>query len=136
MQKKWTIVIGLFVLVVVVGGIVLGLGEVIYLNSDGQRGWSLGAAMYEMLGWDAEAFRTDFGWHVAQPGQAHLLEDSNNAGVAPYIGYPFGRGNRHGGFAGGYAGHRGGALFWLAILGIGYLLYGWQKQSTAKINAA
>jgi hypothetical protein len=33
----------------------------IYRRSDGQRGWSVGVAVYQLFGWDAEAYEEDFG---------------------------------------------------------------------------
>ena len=64
MSKKWIIAI---VVCVVVGTIAcagmgaLRWGEMVYRLSDGERGWSVGVAVYQLFGWDAEAYEEDFG---------------------------------------------------------------------------
>jgi hypothetical protein len=66
MSKKWIIAIVAFVIVGMVacaGLRALRWGEMIYRRSDGQRGWSLGAGIYRMLGWGAEAYEEDFRMH-------------------------------------------------------------------------
>ena len=102
MSKKSKVTIGVFVSVIVVVGIgLLGLGEAIYRNSDGERGWSLGAGVYELFGWDADAYRSDFGrGRVTRGGEADLLdlplEDEDGDGVPDRVQVPveaaFGRG--------------------------------------------
>jgi len=68
MSKKWQVVIGVIVAVVVLGGIgALRWGGMVYRASDGERGWSLGASVYELLGWGEEAYRADFDWDRATP---------------------------------------------------------------------
>ena len=55
--------IGLIVVVVVMllGGLAaLRFGAAVYHLSDGERGWSVGAAVYDLLGWGEEAFQSDF----------------------------------------------------------------------------
>ena len=59
MSRKWKVSIGIIAVVMIVAG-VLRWGSVVYRNSDGERGWSLGAAVYELLGWGSEAYRADF----------------------------------------------------------------------------
>jgi len=134
MSKKWKIAIGVL-LVVVIGGAVLSFGEMTYLSSEGQRGWSLGAAVYGLFGWDAEAYRADFNHHMEQRSYTRLsLDEEGNLEVVPNAGYSFGRGGRHGGF--GYARGGGHLFFWLTVLGIGYLLYRRQKRNSTEKNAA
>lgn len=68
MSRKWQVAIGVIVAVVALSGIsALRWGGMVYRASDGERGWSLGAAVYELLGWGAEAYRSDFGWERATP---------------------------------------------------------------------
>jgi hypothetical protein len=68
MSRKWQVAIGVIVAVVALSGIcMLRWGGMIYRASDGERGWSLGATVYELLGWGAEAYRSDFGWDRATP---------------------------------------------------------------------
>lgn len=63
MSKKVKIIIGITVAaIIVIGGGLLHWGSLIYWNSDGERGWSLGASVYEFLGWDARAYKSDMGW--------------------------------------------------------------------------
>jgi hypothetical protein len=73
MSRKWQVAIGVIVAVVVLSGMgVLRWGGMIYRASDGERGWSLGATVYELLGWGAEAYRSDFGWDRATPATGAL----------------------------------------------------------------
>jgi hypothetical protein len=64
MSKKWIVAIVVCTIVCIIacaGMGVLRWGEMIYRQSDGQRGWSVGVAVYQLLGWDAEAYEEDFG---------------------------------------------------------------------------
>ena len=137
MSKKSIVTIGLVISVIVVVGIgLLGLGEAIYRNSDGQRGWSLGAGVYELFGWDADAYRSDFSrGRVVRGGEADPLDlplvDEDGDGVPDRVQVPveavFGRGF---GSRFGRGGHSFGVVgrmfcwgfFGLAI-GAGFMLY-------------
>lgn len=132
--KKLAIAIGIVALVLTIACAALGFGESVYLSSNGQRGWSLGAAFYNAMGWGAEAYRADAAQHmqhrIAVQGQA---ETQN--GVNPIDAYGFG--SRHAGFNGGRSGHGGGFLFVLTVLGVaGYLYYRHQKQNQATTKVA
>lgn len=131
MSRKQKITIGVIVaIIVVVGGGLLRWGSVVYWNSDGERGWSLGAAVYELLGWGSEAYRDDFGReHVLYDGEdalgVHLVDDDEDGvpdrgvvetftGSVSVFGHrtPFGRVRGHGGKLGGLM-----CLVPLALLG-------------------
>ena len=102
MSKTHKVTIGVVVAVIVVVGFgLLGLGEAIYRNSDGERGWSLGAGVYQLFGWDADAYRSDFGrGRLARGWEADLLDlplvDEDGDGVPDRVQVPaeaaFGRG--------------------------------------------
>ena len=63
MSKNWKITIGVIIAVIVLVGLgMLRWGSRVYWTSGGERGWSLGASIYQMLGWGTEAYRADFGW--------------------------------------------------------------------------
>ncbi|MBC7263354.1 MAG: hypothetical protein H5T64_03235 [Chloroflexi bacterium] len=63
MSKTWKLAIGVLVILVVLFGLgLLHWGEIVYWRSGGERGWSLGAAVYRLLGWGVKAYRSDFGW--------------------------------------------------------------------------
>ena len=99
MSRKWKVSIGIIAVVMVVAGL-LRWGSVVYWNSDGERGWSLGAAVYELLGWGSEAYRADFHERVA-------YDEDADEGADRRFGRWFGVG-REGhfgpsGFAGGLA---------------------------------
>ena len=70
MSKKQWIVIGVVIVFVfmIVGGL-LRWGERVYRASSGQRGWSIGASVYQMLGWGADAYQKDWSYTCAT-GQA------------------------------------------------------------------
>lgn len=112
MSKKWIIAIVVFVVVGVVACAGLGAlrwGEMIYRQSDGQRGWSVGAGIYRMLGWGAEAYEEDF-------GQMHWLDDDKDetADCAEIEEAPFGH---HRGLRPGRRLGHGGAPRFLAGFG-------------------
>jgi hypothetical protein len=127
--KKSAITIGIVALVLTIACAALGLGESAYLSSNGQRGWSLGAAVYNALGWGAEAYRADMAQHHSvaqtQPGAQNVPNAAAN-----------GYGSRHtGGLNGGRSGHGGFVL--LVVLGVaGYLFYRQRKQKQAVATAA
>jgi hypothetical protein len=106
------VIIGVVVAAIVIVGIgLLGLGEAIYRHSDGERGWSVGAGLYELLGWDAEDYRSDFGrGRDSEDGSWDLsLVDEDGDGVPDRVRIPeeatfdrgFARGRRSFGFARG-----------------------------------
>jgi hypothetical protein len=62
MSRTWKYVIG----VIVVIAILVGLGMLrwsnrVYWSSNGERGFSLGAAVYQAFGWGTENYLSDFG---------------------------------------------------------------------------
>jgi len=80
MSKKWKIAIGVIVAAIVISGIgLLSLGSVIYWNSGGKYGWSLGAYISELV------------WG---PGASAYLPKARAFvwGFGPGRGVPFGRG--------------------------------------------
>lgn len=144
MSNKHRITIGIIVAVVVVVAGLLHWGNAVYWSSDGQRGWSLGVLAYELLGWDAADYRSDFGrdWDAAGAEQLELslLDDDGDAvpdrGVVQvpsetvstrrsgrWFGlHSFGRGSG--------LSHGGGRLIFLALLiGLGIFFFhrrGWK----------
>ena len=141
-RKKVTIGV-IAAIIIVVGGGLLRWGSVVYWNSDGERGWSLGAAAYELLGWDSEAYRDDFSRERAlYDGEGALevrLVDEDGDGV-PDRGVvetstgsvsafshrtPFGRLRGHGGKLGGLM-----CLVSLALLGgLAFVFYRRRRKS-------
>jgi hypothetical protein len=63
MKKGRWIAVGIVVLVLACIGLsALRWGEMVYWRSGGERGWSLGPALYRLFGWGgAEEYRADFG---------------------------------------------------------------------------
>ena len=116
MSKKWIIAIVAFVIMGMVACAGLGAlrwGEMIYRRSDGQRGWSLGATVYEALGWGSEAYRSDFGWdRVVPEGEAF------GPGRIGRFGRHFGPFRAVGGL--------GRLAFLAALIGLGVFL--WRRQ--------
>jgi hypothetical protein len=131
--KKLATKIGIVVVVLTVLFSALGIGEGIYLSSNGQRGWSLGAAVYNALGWGAEAYRAD----MAQHGQ-HRIAAKEGVNAAGNTNSQYGFGGRHasGNFNGARSGH-GGGFFLVAVVGVaGYLFYRQRKQKQTAATAA
>lgn len=63
MSRTLKIAIGVLVIAMVLFGLgLLCWGEIVYWRSGGERGWSLGAVMYRLLGWGAKVYLSDFGW--------------------------------------------------------------------------
>jgi hypothetical protein len=137
MSNRSKVTIGVIVAAIVVVGIgLLGLGEAIYRKSDGERGWSLGAGVYELFGWDADAYRSDFGrGGMARGGEAELLDlplvDEDGDGVPDRVQVPeeaaFGRGfgsrfdrSRH---PFGVVGRLFCWGFFALVIGAGFVLY-------------
>ena len=115
MSKKWIIAIVVFVIVGVVACAGLGAlrwGEMIYRQSDGQRGWSVGVGINRMLGWGAEAYEEDF-------DRAHWIdEDADETADYTELEVPF---RHHRGLRPGRRFGRGGAPRFLA--GFGCLVF-------------
>lgn len=136
MKKKWFIVIGILVVVFFIACAVIGAGESIYRASNGQRGWSMGAAAYNALGWGTDAYLAD----SAQRMQHRLgisSQTENKSGETPDAAQnnslPYGAGSHlrqtdrrgHGGFF----------LLVLIALGAGaFFFYRRKKQSAAAAN--
>ena len=142
MSKKAKVTIGAIVSIIVVVGIgLLGLGEAIYRNSDGERGWSLGASVYELFGWDADAYRSDFGrGRVTRGGEANLLDlplvDEDGDGVPDRVQVPVEATFGHGfGSRFAYGRHSFGVVgrmfcwgCFALVIGAGLLYYRWRRN--------
>jgi len=85
MSKSKKIVIGVMVVV----ALFLGLGllrwsSMVYWRSGGQRGFSPGAAAYQMMGWGAENYMADLGLQAGENGWTTPVDvqliDTNNDG--------------------------------------------------------
>jgi hypothetical protein len=134
--KKLAITLGIAALVLTIVCSALGFGESVYLTSNGQRGWSLGAAFYNAVGWGAEAYRADMAQHFQQHA---ALQQPGEKGSVPSVDGAYSYGSHHSGmgFNGGRSGHGGGGFFLFAIVGVaGYLFYRKQKQNKATLKAA
>jgi len=136
MSKKWIIAIVAFVIVGMVACAGLGAlrwGEMIYRQSDGQRGWSLGAGIYRMFGWDAEAYEEDFRMHWSDDDEDETADcaEIEEAPFGHHRGLRPGRRFGHGGAPRFLAGF--GCLALLSLLAIpGVLLYRrWRKDKAA-----
>jgi hypothetical protein len=86
MSRNKKIVIGVIVGTVIF--LVLGLlrfSSRAYWNSGGQRGFSVGAATYQLMGWGAENYMADMGFQPGEEGWTAEMEvqlvDDNNDGV-------------------------------------------------------
>ena len=119
MPRKWKVAVGVTVAVVVLVGLgLLRWGGAVYRASGGERGWSLGAFVYEVLGWGSEAYTSDFGWDRAMPeggafGRGHIGR--------------FGRG--FGPFR--VVGGLGRLAFLAALIGLGVFLWRRQRKTQA-----
>jgi hypothetical protein len=92
---------------------VLRWGEMVYRRSNGERGWSIGVAIYQLFGWDAEAYEEDFG-HVGR------LTDDNADSTADCAETEAVFWHHRGRRLGGRMGHRGGPRF---LAGLGCLAF-------------
>ena len=153
MKNKWFIIIGSLALVVIIACAVLGFGENAYRSSNGQRGWSLGATVYNALGWGADAYRADTTQHMqrrmgsqGQPGNNNGVQAAPNGApnAAPDKPQFPGRGFGQAGFQRGQFGRPGGGLghgllilIILVALGVGgfFLYRRWKKNRAAKTEA-
>jgi len=119
MSKRGKVAIGVIVVAVVMVGLgLLRWSGMVYRASGGERGWSLGATVYEALGWGSEAYRSDFDWDRAIPE-----------------GGAFGRG-RIGRFGRGFGPFRvvgglGRLAFLAAVIGLGVFLWRRQRKTQA-----
>ena len=67
MSRNKKIMMGVIVAVVLLLGLgLLRWSSMVYWNSGGQRGFSAGAAMYQLMGWGTENYMADMGF---QPGE-------------------------------------------------------------------
>ena len=119
MSKRGKVVIGVVVVAIVVVGLgLLRWGGMVYRASDGARGWSLGATVYQALGWGVDAYRADFG-RVAPEGEGL------GRGHGAHFGHGFGPFRAVRGL--------GGLVFLAALIGLGVFL--WRRQTrTAPVN--
>jgi hypothetical protein len=84
MSRNKKIVIGVIVGVVLF--LALGLlrfSSRVYWSSGGQRGFSLGAATYQMMGWGAENYMADMGFQRGEDGwvseiDMHFVDDNDD----------------------------------------------------------
>ena len=123
MSKKWIIAIVVCVILGIVACAGMGAlrwGEMVYRQSDGQRGWSVGVAVYQLFGWDAEAYEEDFGQlHrlAVDDADAETTADcvESDASVGRH------RGRLRGHHPGGRFGRHGGPRFLAGLACIGFL---------------
>jgi hypothetical protein len=132
MSRKWKVAIGVIIAAVVVAGLgLLRWSGMVYRASDGERGWSLGATVYEVLGWGSEAYRSDFGWDRGMPeggalGPERIERFGGPSGLS--------RGWRYGRAFGPFrvVAGLGRLAFFAVLIGLGVFL--WRRQR--KIRAA
>ena len=126
MSQRRKVAIGVIVAAIVVVGLgLLRWSGMVYRVSDGERGWSLGATVYEALGWGSEAYRSDFGWDRAVPeegafGAGRIARFGRHSGLS--------HGWRHGRAFGPFraVGGLGCLAFLAALIGLGVFL--WRRQ--------
>jgi hypothetical protein len=131
MSRKWQVAIGVIIAVIVVVGLaLLRWSGMVYRASGGERGWSLGAYVYEMLGWGSEAYRSDFGWDRAAPeegafGPGRIARFDQRFGLS--------YGWRHGRAFGPFrtVGGLGCLVFLAALIGLGAFLWRRQRKTQA-----
>lgn len=112
MSKRGKVVIGVIVVAIVVVGLgLLRWGEMVYRASDGERGWSMGATVYQALGWGSEAYRADL-------DRAAPEEGAFGRGRIAHSGWGFGPFRAVRGL--------GGLVFLAALIGLGVFL--WRRQ--------
>jgi hypothetical protein len=87
MSSKWKITIGIVVVIFLLAGLItLGWGERVYRSSGGQRGWSLGALVYQLSGWGQANYLADFNRakkFPPQPVQREAKRSNNDKSNAP-----------------------------------------------------
>jgi hypothetical protein len=86
MSKNRKIVIGVIVAVVLFLGLgLLRWSSMVYWRSGGQRGFSVGAATYQLMGWGVDNYMADMGLQPGEDGWttevAVQLVDDNGDGV-------------------------------------------------------
>lgn len=117
MSKKWIIAIVVCAIVCVVACVGMGMlrwGEMVYRLSDGERGWSVGVAVYQLFGWDAEAYEDDF-------GQTRRLVDECEEGAVDCAETSVRLARHRGHFANGRLGYRGAPRFLAGLVCLGSL---------------
>jgi hypothetical protein len=131
MSRKWKVAIGVIIAVIVVVGLgLLRWGSMVYRASGGERGWSLGAYVYEVLGWGSEAYRSDFGWDRAVPEEGAFgpgCIERFDRRSSPSHGW------RHGRAFGPFraVGGLGCLVFLAALIGMGAFLWRRQRKTQA-----
>jgi hypothetical protein len=119
MSKNRKIALGVIIAVVIITGMgLLRWGGVVYRLSDGERGWSLGAAVYQMLGWGSEAYQEDF-------DRAYSLSDGEAEWGDLYGHRRFGRGFGRARFGGGL----GRLVFFAFLIGLAVFLFRRWRQA-------
>ena len=86
MSRNKKIVIGVIVVVVLFIGMgLLRWSSRVYWLSGGERGWSPGASVYQMMGWGMENYMADMGFQRGEAGWTSEVEvrlvDDNEDGV-------------------------------------------------------
>ena len=86
MSRNKKIMIGAIVVGVLFFGLgLLRWGSMVYWRSGGQRGFSAGAAMYQLMGWGTENYMADIGLQPGAEGWTAQVDvqlvDDNNDGV-------------------------------------------------------
>ena len=137
MSKKGTVVIVVVAVVGVIACAGLGLlrwGEAVYWLSGGERGWSLGASVYQALGWGAEAYQEDLTRaHSLVRGETEWTDQPEESREHLERGWGrghrrFGRGFRYSHFGGGL----GRLVLLTLLLGLGVVLYRrWREAKAA-----
>jgi hypothetical protein len=91
MSNKRKITLGLLVAIVLLVGLgTLGWGERVYRASGGQRGWSVGALVYQLSGWGQANYLADFG-KQARPASKPPRATDEKMGPRGHFGGNFGQ---------------------------------------------
>jgi hypothetical protein len=145
MSKFWKFTIGVIVAVVIIVGMgLLRWSSRVYWSSGGERGWSLGASVYQMMGWGTENYMADMGFQPGEDGWTSEVEvrlvddDGDDIPDRGVIDYPaqvrFGKFGPHGYYDRnfGRGRHGGGCLFLLLVIAaIGGGIYFYRRRSSA-----
>jgi hypothetical protein len=146
MSKSLKITIGVILAVVIIMGLgLLRWSSRVYWNSGGERGWSLGASVYQMMGWGTENYMADMGFQRDEDGwtsevEVRLIDDDEDGvpdrGVidSPARGRFGGKFGHHGfdrGFGRGRPGGGGCLVPLLVIAAIGGGIYFYRRRSSA-----
>ena len=146
MSKSLKITIGVILAVVIIMGMgLLRWSSRVYWNSGGERGWSLGASVYQMMGWGVENYMADMGFQRGEEGWTSEVEvrliDDDEDGVPDrgVIDHPaqvrFGKFGPYGyhdrGFGRGRPGGGGCLFLLLVIAAVGGGIYFYRRQRSS-----